>query len=103
MRIGGLRSDENLTGRWLLSYFNSVNYADNGCVNRTFLAAEGHARRASLHYQDNLSKARAHSIHHDNVAFFVLAIHVNKARDKQLAPGQAVVFSRGNHGSNYSS
>jgi hypothetical protein len=92
-----------ITTNGLRTNFNSVNDADNGCINRAVFAAKSHARGTALHYQDDLSDARAHRVYRNNMAFFVLAVHINKPRDQQLAPGQAVIFSRGNYSPDYSS
>jgi hypothetical protein len=92
-----------ITTNRLRTNFNCINDADDGCINRAVFAAKSHARRTALYYQDNFSDARAHRVYCNNVAFLIIAVYINKPRDQQFAPGQAVIFSRGNYGTNYSS
>jgi hypothetical protein len=95
----GLRT----TDYGLITDFNSINYTDDGCVNRTLFAAECHSRGAALHNQDDFVNARAHSVHRDEMAFFILAIHTYEPRHKQLSPVKAVILPGGDYCSNYSS
>jgi hypothetical protein len=82
--------------------FDSVNYPYDRCINRAVLTAESHARRASLNDQHDFIDARAYRVNHDHMAFLVLAVHVDKARDEELAPEQPLIFARSDYSSDNS-
>jgi hypothetical protein len=77
--------------------FDRIDYADYRGIDGAVLAAEGHARRASLHYQHPLLNARAYGIDGDEVSFFIAAFHVYESRDEELSPHQSLVLPRGHY------
>jgi hypothetical protein len=84
----------------LLVYFNRIDDADDGGINRAILAAESQPRRTALNDQHGFLNARADRINGDNVTFFIFAVDADEPRDKQLAPVQPLVFARGDDRSN---
>jgi hypothetical protein len=87
--------------RLLTADFDSINYAYDRRINRTVLAAESHARRASLNNQHDFVNARADRINDNDMAFVILSVHIDEPRNQELAPEQALIFARGNNGSDY--
>jgi hypothetical protein len=70
-----------MSGYGLLADFNSINYADDGGVNWTVFAAKGQASGTALHYQNQFSKTRPHSVYNNNMALFVIAFYINEPRN----------------------
>jgi|SRR6185436_11622274 len=87
----------------LITHLYSIDDADDGGINRAVLALERHARGTTLHDEHDLIDACSHGIDGDQVSLLILTLDVDHPRDQQLAAMKAVIFSRGNDSSDYSS
>jgi hypothetical protein len=86
-----------------LRHFHRIDDADYRRIDRTVLASESHSSRAALYDQDDFVHARADGVDRHDVSGFILAVDADEPGDQELAPKKAVIFSRSDDGSNYSS
>ena len=56
-----------------------------------------------MYDQNDFVNAGTHGVNGYDVTFLILAVNTNKSGDQQLASVKAIVFSRSDYGSNYSS
>ena len=81
-----------------MTNFDCIHDADNGGVNRAVIATESQSRRTTLHDQDRLIHACADRVDGDQMAFLILPVDADHARDQQLSPMQPLVLARGDDG-----
>ena len=102
-RLGIPATDNGPPTRALIAYFDCIDDADYRGIDRAVLALEGHSRGTALHYEDDLVDARSDGINGDQVPLLILSLDVDQSRDEKLSPMKAIILSRGNDSSDYSS